>query len=225
MKNDFHFFLVGILFFLATFVVNPKVGSDENYKVLPPPDGVEYTHFGFRNAFADLLWLQFIQRSWDCSKYKDPNGQHCPHRWGYRTLKASSILDSRFMAIYLFGATKLTVLLDDHEGAADLYDMGLSYYPNDWKLNYNASYIYIEELKDNERAAFLLNRASENGAPEWTRSLASRLYKKSGKLELSFRLLKSLYEDVEAENWKAELEKRLQELAKEIAGLQRSEGS
>jgi len=199
-------------------MLDPQKEIKEEVKVLPPPAGVENLHFGFKESMADLLWLDFIQHAYDCSKYKDPNGEHCPERWGYRTLKTASMLAPKLKALYKFGAVKLSVLLDDHEGAADLFDVGLKEYSDDWILNYRAAYLYLEEINNPEKAAVLMMKAADTGAPFWTRSLASRLYDRSGKLELSMRVLEDLYKTAEEGPWKEDLANRIGELAKKLRG-------
>ena len=174
------------IFGVSTLVLDPAAELKSKAKILPPPEGVEYFHFGFRDSLADLFWLGFIQSAFDCSKYKDPNHETCPYRWGYKTLNTASILAPKFEALYKFGAVKLTVLLDDHDGAAKLFERGLSHIKDSWLINYRAAYLYLQELKDFTRAGELLEKAANLGAPFWTRSLASRMYDKSGQLELSF---------------------------------------
>ena len=198
-----------IIFGGAVIFLDPQNEIKEEVKVLPPPSGVENLHFGFKESMADLLWLDFIQHAYDCSKYKDPHGVHCPERWGYKTLKTASLLDPRLKAVYKFGAVQLSVLLDDHEGAADLFDTGLNEFSDDWILNYRAAYLYLEVIKNPEKAADLMMKAADSGAPFWTRSLASRMYDQSGKIELSIRVLEDLYKNADEGLWKEDLASRI----------------
>jgi hypothetical protein len=216
MRSDAFKIFFCILLAGVTFVLNPSVEYKKESKVLPPPEGVEYFHFGFKESMADLFWLSFIQHSFDCSKYKDPNGELCPYRWGYRTLDAASVLSPKFEVLYVHGAVKLTVLLEDHEGASVLFDRGLEHIKGSWLIPYRAAYLQMIELENHEKAATLLERAAQNGAPYWTRSLAARMYQKSGRLELSFRVLKELYDEASEGPWKEGLENRLAGLNKKI---------
>lgn len=209
-----------LFFGLMALFLNPTDDLKENAKVLPPPAGIEYFHFGFKDSFADLFWLGFIQNAFDCSKYKDPNGERCPYRWGYTVLNTASILAPKFEALYKFGAVKLTVLLDDHEGSAILFERGLLEIKDSWIINFRAAYLYLEELKNYPRAGELLERAADLGAPFWARSLASRMYDQSGQLELSFRILEDLHRKAEEGPWKEDLSKRMAVIAEKL----RSEG-
>lgn len=185
-------------------------------KILPPPEGMELVHFGFEQVIADSLWLTYIQNNWDCSRYKDPDHTRCPERWGYKVLKSASNIDPRFLELHIHGPTKLTIIQDDNEGAEELFLAGLKHYPKNWVINYRLAYLYIEEFKDDERAATHLEIAANNGAPAWSKSLASRLYSKAGKKELSFTVLKELYDQTEEVEEKRKLEKRLMTLAAEL---------
>lgn len=206
----FLFFLGGIGF------LNPSSDLKKNVKVLPPPDHLEKFHFGFKENMADLLWLDFIQRAYDCSKYEDPKGEHCPLRWGYKVLNTASKLAPKFEVLYVHGAVQLTVLLDDHLGAKEVFERGLQHFKDNWLINYRAAYLYLEELHDNERAAELMDHAAKVGAPFWTRSLASKLYDREGRWEMSYRILSELYEEAEEGPWKEELAERLKKIVQKI---------
>ena len=176
-------------------------------KVLPPPEGLFLVHFGFNEVFSDLLWLTYIQQSWDCYQEK-----LCYQDWGYRVLDQASRLAPRFKALYVWGATGLSIMLDDDYGAKVIFDRGLEQYPEDWVLNYRAGYHYMIELGDSKTAARLMNVASENGAPFWTKSLAARLYKKSGEYETSRQLIQSMIANSTDHVWKDQLQVRLEKL-------------
>lgn len=200
----------------AVVLLDPGKEIKEEVKILPPPSGMENLHFGFKESMADLLWLDFIQHAFECSNYKDPKGEHCPERWGYKTLKTASLLSPKLKALYKFGAVKLSVLLDDHQGAADLFETGLNEYSDDWILNYQAAYLYLEEIKNPEKAADLMMKAADSGAPFWTRSLASRMYDKSGKIELSIRVLEDLHKNADEGPWKEDLASRISSLSAKL---------
>ncbi len=185
-------------------------------QILPPPNGAEHFHFGFKETVSDVLWLSFIQNSFQCSKYKDPNKERCPNRWGYRTLKTASLLSPKFRALYEYGAVKLAVLLDDSDGAADLFETGLEEVGDSWIIAFRAAYLYLEELEDYNKAGELLEKTEKLGGPFWTRSLASRMYKKSGQLELSYSILEDLYESADEGPWKEDLLKRMQSIAQKL---------
>lgn len=181
-------------------------------KILPPPSGMEHYTFGFDETMSDLLWLRFIQDAYVCAE-----NDQCSEKWGYQMLNQASILAPRFRSLYTFGASNVSVILDDDDGAKVLYDRGLLYFPNDWEVNYRAGYHYLVELDEPARAAELFNVASQNGAPFWTRSLSARLYDRIGQLEVSERLLKEMKEYSLDEEWEKAINDRLKDVQKKMA--------
>lgn len=195
--------------FSLTCFLNPSKDIKDYVFIGAPPEEVEYFHFGFKETLADLFWLQFIQHAFDCSKYKDPKGEHCSPRWGYKVLKAASRLSPGFEVLYVHGASQLSVLLNDSKGAAEIFEKGLQHIQKSWLIPYRAAYVYMEELKENARAAELMNLAAQKGAPFWARSLASKLYGKEGRWELTLQILSELYTEAEEGAWKRDLQKRI----------------
>jgi len=198
------------LFILGLYFFKPNV-SESKAKHLPPPSTMNQTHFGFNLVLSDLLWLDFIQRSFDCSRYENPD--NCASRWPYKVLNEASELDPKFLVLYLHGAVHLSVINDDHEGAAALFERAFENINDNWILYYRAAYLNMIELDKQDKAADYLVKAGSLGAPDWTKSLASKIYTKLGRLELSYRTLKDLYEDTEEGPWREELKGRLEKLA------------
>ena len=195
---------------VGLFMIKPELGEIRS-KHLPPPATLDKTHFGFNLALADLLWLTFIQKSFDCSRYKSPD--NCAERWPFKVLDEASQLDPKFKVLYLHGAVHLSVINDDHQGAADLFDRAFTKINDSWVLYYRAAYIESIELGNKEKAADYLVKASNLGAPPWTKSLASKLYTELGQIELSYRTLKDLYDKTTFEPRRVELKERLEKLA------------
>lgn len=199
-----------ILFLIIALSIASLIKTNFNYKkgrIHPPPTGLENVHFDFNEIIADSLWLTYIQQAWNCQ-----NEKLCYPNWGFRVLDEVTLLSPRFKNPYIHGATMLSVLLDDRYGAKVIFDRGLIEYPDDWLLNYRAGYHYLVELNNNEKAADLLNHASIHGAPHWTKSLAARLYEKSGNLEISEALIISLIASSNSPEWKESLQKRLKDV-------------
>ena len=184
-------------------------------KHLPPYSTLDQSHFGFNLVLADLLWLDYIQHAYECSKYVN-DGKNCSQRWGYLTLNEATELDPKFEELYYHGAVKLSVILDDHVGAGELFDRGVEHNKDSWLIYYRAAYVNLLELDQPKKAADYLLKSSTLGAPFWTKSLASKLYTKSGETELGFRLLSELYDEAEEGPWKEDLEKRLKVAAETL---------
>ena len=199
---------------MGLYFLRPSASGDVKTKHLPPPMTLDQTHFGFNLVLSDLLWLDFIQRSFDCSRYEDP--ENCVDRWPYKVLNEASQLDPRFLFLYTHGAVQLSVINDDHKGAAEIFERGVSNIHDSWVLYYRAAYLNMIELDRKEKAAAYLIKAGDLGAPEWTKSLAAKLYTKMGQIELSYRTLRELYDQVEDGPWRDEIKERLNKLSLQI---------
>lgn len=136
----------------------------------------------------------------------------CDRGWSFLLLDAVTKLAPKFRMPYALGATALTVITEDHMGAKVIFDRGIEAYPTDWSILYRAAYLYIYEIKDLPRAAELLNRAADNGAPSWLRDLAAKLYTRSGQLALGIVVLKDYYKTLSGENAKKDVRERIIQL-------------
>ena len=56
---------------------------------------------------------------------------------------------------------------------------------------YKAAYHYLYELQELPRAAELLIRAGDSGAPVWVKSLASRILTRAGQIDLGIQTLEN----------------------------------
>jgi hypothetical protein len=131
-------------------------------------------------------------------------------------LDAVTKLDPLFKMPYLAGAIALSVMTEDYKGASVIFDRGLEVYPKDWNLAYRASYHYLFDLHDTERAAKLLIQAADNGGPYWTRLLAVRLYSKQGQLTLGLSILESYRKTLKDEKQIKDIDRRIAALKREM---------
>ncbi|MCM2282246.1 MAG: hypothetical protein NDI61_10410 [Bdellovibrionaceae bacterium] len=113
----------------------------------------------------------------------------CDKGWVYNYIHAITELAPRFRMPYSAGATIMSVMVDDREGARLIYEKGIKQFPEDWTMSYRAAYHYLYEVDDPVRAAELLILAGDKGAPYWVKLLASRLYTASGRAELAKPIL------------------------------------
>lgn len=210
MKTSF--LLIALSLALLTF--KPLTNKTSGGKIFAPPKSLDLTHFGFNLVLSDILWLDFIQHNFECSPYGEDGA--CTKRWGFTVLEEATQLDPKFLYPYLHGGVQLSVINGDHKGAASLFERGIESIDDKWQLFYRAAYINMIELDDKEKAADYLVTAADLGAPQWTRSLASKLYTKVGKAELSYRTLYDLYSKTEEGPWRDDLKKRLDELSLEL---------
>ncbi len=97
-----------------------------------------------------------------------------------------------FYLAYAAGANFLSVLVDDREGAHDLFAKGLKYFPEDWQLLYGAAYHELYEMQNPKTSATLLERAGQRGAPAWVFALSAKLYTETGRAQLAKTILEAV---------------------------------
>lgn len=208
-----------------------KVTAPDRY-LYPPPEYIEYFHFGFSESMADSFWLRWIQDSDTCQTYLkpvehfqpvidlqsrtyNPRYKNCDNSWAFKMLDVVTKLAPRFRMPYLAGGISLSVLTEDYAGATVIFERGLKNYPEDWSLAYRAAYHYLFDLKDEKRAADLLLQAEKNGAPLWLKLLASRLYSQVGQIEMGISVLQSYKATLKDEESIKIIEKRIEGLKKQ----------
>jgi hypothetical protein len=181
--------------------------------------------FGYDELMADTLWLRVVQ-DFDLCKPNMPVGtdqrKDCEKGWTFQMLDQITQLSPKFRLAYIHGATMLTVVNEDHEGATILFERGLKNFPTDWSLAYKAAYHYLEEVKNPQRAAELLTIAGNNGAPTWVISLAGKLYTKIGQAQLARAVLLETLELHPDDDYSVRLKQRLAEVEATIQSEARS---
>ena len=206
-----------------TFAFRQPMRTEEriNLDLIPPPRGIQRFTFGYDEVMADSFWLRLIQDFHICENAKDgiahtadrkSTEPMCRQGWVYKMLDAITDLSPLWRLPYATGATMLSIVVDDREGATQLFDKGLKQFPFDYNLNYRAAYHYLWEEKQPEKAAPLLLRAAQAGGPAWMYSLAGKLYSEEGKLDLAIEVMEQGLKDRKNEKSADRIEKRLTEL-------------
>lgn len=175
------FVLLGAFSFLLVLysqIYASKGLLDRPRDLLSPPPGIEHFAFGYKDVTADFLWIRAIQ-DFDYCDHQIYKNVCIGKGWLFRMLNAITDLSPNFRMPYATGAVALSVMVSDIEGAARIFDKGVSEFPNDWPILYRAAYHYLYEVKDKKKAADLFIRAGRNGAPQWVFSLAGGLYNES----------------------------------------------
>jgi hypothetical protein len=227
-------FLIPAGLFILTVLLHGFSRQLEHASYLnPPPENLEHFAFGFRDSIADSLWLRWIQDNDTCQTYKmvqaapaiplqegmtrftSPRHKICDNSWSFKMLDATTKLAPRFMMPYEAGAITLSVMVEDYEGAKVMFDRGIEVYPHDWNILYRAAYHYLFDRQDFSRAAELLTRAGEEGAPSWVRMLAARLYAKSGQRDLAVSVLEAYKKTLQDEKAVKTVQKRIDEFNKQ----------
>ncbi|MFP5385493.1 MAG: tetratricopeptide repeat protein [Bacteriovoracia bacterium] len=154
---------------------------------------------GNKRLFSSFIWVQTLLES-DLEKYKGKD----LNSWMYLRFKTIASLDPRFYENYLFGGMFLSIVKDDLEGAADIFESGLKYYPRDYKLNYNAGFNYYFEMGDFEKGLEKLQLIENHpDAPEPLASIVSKLkFETKQDFDSTLVLLKQRYDLAQSEGLK-----------------------
>jgi hypothetical protein len=197
-------FTLGLIFLI--FIQHDFTPKTRSTFIAMDPEYLPHMVLGQRHLAADMLWLRLVQDIDFKSESRREKG------WSFQMIDGITRLDPRFRIAYAAGATVLSVLVQDVEGARIIFERAAKQFPSDWSLLYRAGYHYLHEVKDCVRAAELLNQAADSGAPYWVKSLVSRLYQGSGQYEIARTVILDSLERFKGTYLEVRLKKRLEEL-------------
>lgn len=138
-----------------------------------------------KRLISDLFWIStLIESDLDHYKKKDLNS------WMYLRFKTITFLDPKNLKVYQFGGKYLSIIKDDLLGAQQIFEKGLTYYPQDFDLNFDAGFLYGFELDDFDKAIEKYeNIINHPRAPNFLIGIINKLkFEKSKDLNLAFRL-------------------------------------
>jgi hypothetical protein len=153
---------------------------------------IKIIDLGLHRMISSLLWSETLLRS-DLVHYKKNDFKS----WMFLRLKTITTLDPHFYHAYLNGGIYLSIIKDDDLGAEYIYDRGLSYFPNDFSLNMNASFHYYFELGKLEKSLKSLEtiaREKGNKTPRNVLILLAKMKSMNQDEESAFGLIYQLYE-------------------------------
>ena len=232
--------LVVILFTIIQgfLTFQPKLERKPIY--IPPSKNIEHFSFGYNDFLSSLMWVRVVQDFHVCDqdsrtvKYPalvnkvDPLGEvlerklpksRCEKGWVFQMLDVISELSPDFKAVYLDGATMLSILVDDRKGAKTIFDKGRKQYPEDWQILYRSAYHELFEMQNIELAAELMRRAGEHGAPQWVFSLSAKLLTRMGRAQFAKTILESVLQRDSGGKYRERLKKQLEAVDKALRGL------
>src|SRR5690606_18648993 len=181
--------------------------------------------FGFNESMGDSYWVRILQDFNVCIYPKAPEDAprtgvnrtpHCELDWVYHMLEVTTELIPRFFPAYSVGGSFLSVVVDDVKGATRILEKGVSRFPDNWYIHYQAATHYMVEDGDKLRAAYLYDQAVKMGAPSWIVPLAAKLYDESGRTELAVFNLKQFIRMYPYDKFVEQAHKRLAELEKSL---------
>lgn len=119
---------------------------ETNYS-LPSPSLIRVTTLNYRSAAADMLWIggvQFVASNIVARRKSEAMTEYA---------KAVIVLDPYFYKVYSWHSAARMLAVGypsprDIEAANDLLEVGMQWFPNDWRLPYEATVNYIGFNKD-----------------------------------------------------------------------------
>lgn len=185
-----------LIYFINVDISKKKFSADGGH-LLCINENAKYFSFGNNEQLVDLLWIRFLQEVDAYNEYKIAEAHLCPDNtssWHFQLLNVAIDLDPKFYEMAITGPLTVSVTISDAKGASILFDKVVKNFPNKWKILYQAGYQAIFEEKDFKKAADLLTRAGQNGAPKWVFSLAGGLYNEVGMKALAESIYQYLVE-------------------------------
>ncbi len=166
----------------------------ENLLYLPAGPHLEFLSLGFRNLYADALWMRAIGYF----------GEHAlgdrSYPWLFHILDQATTLDPQFRFPYYFGGITLAVAAEHAEESVRLLEKGIVRYPGDWRFPFYKGFSHFYYLQDPQRAADCMRlAASLPGSPSYLPRLAASLLAEAGRLETAIRFLETMAEGAQDE--------------------------
>jgi hypothetical protein len=150
-----------------------------------------YLNLGNKRLLSDVLWIQTLLES-DEEHYSKAD----LNSWMYHRFLTISLLDPYFYENYLYGGIFLSIVKDDPLGASEILSKGLTYFPDDYRLNYHIAFNYIFELGIDEKGLYHLEKIKNHPhAPKNIKSILEKLRLEiSNDFDIALEFLTESYE-------------------------------
>jgi len=151
LSGHWFFAAASVTFTLSCFI-QPRL--QKPIIIIPKQDSVitlnttflKLVAIGHRRLISDFVWIQTLLES-DLEHYK----KNDLNNWMYLRFKQISELDPLFYENYLYGGLYLSVVKNDPTSGLKIFEKGLSFYPEDYRLRFNTGFNYYFELADLDR--------------------------------------------------------------------------
>lgn len=174
---------------------------------IPPARVLKTIVLGYAQLASDFYWLRAIQY------YGEKANARENYRWLYPIMELVTDVDPRFAYAYKFSGVAIPYDAASAENANKILSKGLINAPKVWQIPFYIGYNYYVYLGDFAKAGDYISQASRvPGAPPFLAGLASRLYAEGGRPELALDFLIEIYNSVEDELLRKEIEKRIKEV-------------
>lgn len=130
-----------------------------------------FLNLGNKRLISDLLWTRTLLESDEAHYAKNDLNS-----WMYLRFLSISVLDPMFYENYMYGGLYLSIVKDDVNGAADIFEKGLLVYPDDYKLNYYAGFNYYFEMGEFQKGKDRFEKIKDaKEAPPFLKLLLNKL--------------------------------------------------
>jgi tetratricopeptide (TPR) repeat protein len=184
--------IAGLAFLLIAFGLNlqfpraPLKISKQESATNVNQTALRVGSLGNKRLISSIYWISTLLES-DTIHYKNRD----LNSWMYLRFKTIATLDPKFYENYLWGGMYLSIVKDDLEGAAEIFERGLEFYPDDFKLIYQAGFHYYSEMGNFERGLELLKKVENSPqAPGPLKFIIKKLnYETTGDFETTLQFL------------------------------------
>lgn len=155
------------------------------------PEFVKIISFGNYRFLSSFIWAKTLLDA-DTDHIKKGEVSWLSYRFNL-----ISELDPTFYENYLHGGVYLSIIKDDIYSAAKLFEKGMKFYPNDFKLTYNAAFNYHFQIKDFNRSLKLYEKIQLMPQKYHFRILPSLIQQAKDRISVTDTHLKILYEQLD----------------------------
>lgn len=207
------FIFYGIALLVNTDLVKPKIEvTKQDSAINFNTTFLKLFSMGNKRFISDLIWVQTLLES-DDSHYKKRD----LNSWMYIRFNNIAALDPNFYQNYLWGGIYLSIIKDDRLGAAEIFEKGLKIFPDDYDLNFNASFNYYAQLGNYSRAYELLKKIQHHPkSPAFLPTLAAKIkFQNDFDYQGTIEFLLEQYKTTKDEMVKQKIEKNIYALKAE----------
>ena len=166
--------------------------------------------FGFRNFFADIVWLEAVQGMGNLKMISAEYDRL------FELLNVEANFDPKFDIPYLLGGLVLGESPDHAQKALKVFERGKGQYPADWRFPFYIGYTNYFSLSEAETAGKAMAEAARlPGSPAYLPGLASRMLSEAREPEAALALLETIVRQENDPARRSVLERRIREVAVE----------
>lgn len=198
MRSVFVFTALAIFICLVNGQLNKLVIHKHDSQLICVSQASQFFSVGFETQISDSLWIRFLQELDAFNENGIAKAHLCPNStlsWHFHIINLGMTLDPKFYEMAVIAPLLVSTLVGDSQGASTLFDLAVKAFPNDWRVLYRASYQAQIEEGNKSKAADLLYRAGNEGAPVWVKSLAGGLYNEDGNRGMAEKIYQELLMD------------------------------